>query len=331
MLDGEPSNVDALLKGRSTVLPVIIKCSAILDENGCPKGLMLLIMDQTERKRLEMELLQAHKLESVGQLASGIAHEINTPIQFVGDNIHFVQDSIQHLFNLQQIQNELLEAAKKDGLDATLTNAVDQALETADVDYLREELPLALSQSLEGVGRVASIVHAMKEFAHPGATEKVHANLGEAIQTTITVGRNKWKYVASLKTEFDDALPLVPCLVSEFNQVMLNLIVNACDAIGDFLEGTEKKGEILISTHLVGAHAEVRVQDSGGGIPKTIQSRIFDPFFTTKEVGRGSGQGLAIAREVIVNKHAGEFLFETVEDQGTTFIIRLPLEPIGQI
>jgi signal transduction histidine kinase len=166
----------------------------------------------------------------------------------------------------------------------------------------------------------------MKEFAHPGSAEKAPACLQDAIKTTLTVARNKWKYVANVETDFDEALPQVPCMVSEFNQVILNLIVNACDAIGDTVEGSDTKGQIWISTRLAGAYAEVRVRDSGGGIPEKIQRRIFDPFFTTKDIGRGSGQGLAIAREVIVNKHGGKFFFETKESVGTTFIIRLPLE-----
>ncbi|MDZ8117273.1 response regulator [Pontiella agarivorans] len=332
-LKSTPSTVESRMKNSTREFPVIIKCSAILDESGCPKGLMLVIQDQTERiksdaerKSLEMELFHAQKLEAVGQLASGIAHEINTPVQFIGDNIHFIQDSLVQLFDLQQVQAKLLEAAKSAGLDAALTDAVEQAQVNADLDYLLEELPLAISQSLEGVDRVASIVLAMKEFAHPGTTEKAPACLQEAIETTLTVARNKWKYVATVETDFDDALPPVPCLISEFNQVILNLVVNACDAISDIVEGTGEKGHILISTRLAGAHAEVSVRDSGGGIPEKIQSRIFDPFFTTKDVGRGSGQGLAIAREVIVNKHGGKFFFETEVGEGTTFIIQLPLE-----
>jgi PAS domain S-box-containing protein len=332
-LDSTPYTVESWMKNGTTELPVIIKCSAILDEDGCSEGLMLVIQDQTERiktdserKSLEMELLHAQKLEAVGQLASGIAHEINTPVQFIGDNIHFIQDSLEQLFELQRVQTKLLKVAKENGLDAALTDAVEQAQVSADLDYLREELPLAISQSLEGVDRVASIVLAMKEFAHPGSKEKAPACLQEAIETTLTVTRNKWKYVAEVETDFDDALPSVPCLVSEFNQVILNLIVNACDAIGDIVEGSDTKGQIWISTRLAGSYAEVRVRDSGGGIPEKIQGRIFDPFFTTKDVGRGSGQGLAIAREVIVNKHGGKFFFETKESVGTTFIIRLPLE-----
>lgn len=332
-LKGVAHTQELMLKRGTMELPVLVKCSTIMSEDEQPSGMMFLIIDLTERKnteadhkRLEMELYQSQKLESVGQLAAGIAHEINTPVQFVGDNIRFIQDSLQDLFDLQVSQQALLEAAKKGGIDPALTDAVEQALETADVDYLQEELPVAISQSLDGMGRVASIVRAMKEFAHPGTTEKKPADLNEAIQTTITVARNKWKYVAVLETEFDDDLPLVPCLVGEFNQVILNLIVNASDAIGDIVNGTGGMGKITISTQYSDNGVEVRVKDTGGGIPAKIQSRIFDPFFTTKEVGKGSGQGLAIAHGVIVNKHQGEFRFESEDGKGTTFIIQLPLE-----
>lgn len=333
VLAGVPSKIDTVLERDATQVAVRMKCSRILDEDGIANGLMFLIVDRTarnkadaERKRLETDLYQAQKLESVGELAAGIAHEINTPIQFVGDNLHFMQDSVQSLFSLQQVQNTLLNTVKQGALDSAVTDAVDQALELADIEYLQEELPLAISQSIEGVGRVSSIVRAMKDFAHPGSTEKTPVDLNKAIQTTITVAGNKWKYVATLVTEFDESLPLVPCLVSAFNQVVLNLIVNASDAIGDCVGSTGDKGEIRISTRCVENYVEVRVQDTGGGIPKKIQSRIFDPFFTTKEQGKGSGQGLAIGRGIIVNKHKGKFLFETEEGTGTTFIIQLPVE-----
>ncbi len=322
-----------LIKTDKSKIPVTTKCSPILDQNGNPHGLLFMISDLSERKKaeadhakLETELFHAQKLESVGQLAAGIAHEINTPVQFIGDNIRFLQGSIQDLMELQEKQNLLLEAATDKDLDTTITDAVMQAAETADVEYLQEELPRAITQSLEGVERVASIVRAMKEFAHPGTTEKAAANLNEAILTTVTVARNKWKYVAELETELDENLPLVPCLVSEFNQVILNLIVNACDAISDHATEDGKLGKINISTHSTRHSAIIKVADTGGGIPKSIQDKIFDPFFTTKEVGRGSGQGLAIARGVIVNKHNGEFKFETSPGMGTTFIIQLPLE-----
>ncbi|MBI3300896.1 MAG: HAMP domain-containing histidine kinase [Deltaproteobacteria bacterium] len=173
---------------------------------------------------------------------------------------------------------------------------------------------------------MTKIVRAMKEFSHPGSEEKVETDLNRAIETTITVARNEWKYVAELATDLDSSLPPVPCLPGEFNQVILNLIINAAHAIAVVVsEGSTSKGTITVSTRHDGDWAEIRVSDTGTGIPEAIRAKIFAPFFTTKEVGKGTGQGLAIAHSVIVDKHKGTIGFETEVGRGTTFIIRLPL------
>jgi signal transduction histidine kinase len=188
------------------------------------------------------------------------------------------------------------------------------------------EVPQAIQQSLQGIGRVTTIVRAMKEFSHPGSEEKSDTDLNRAIETTITVARNEWKYVAEVVTDFDPALPLVRCLPGEINQVILNLIVNAAHAIADVVENNGKsKGTITIRTRSQGDRVEIRVSDTGTGIPETIRAKIFDPFFTTKGVGKGTGQGLAIAHSVIVDKHGGTISCETEVGKGTTFVIRLPL------
>jgi signal transduction histidine kinase len=201
------------------------------------------------------------------------------------------------------------------------------AVEHADAGYLLEEIPKAIEQTLEGVTRVSTLVSAMKEFSHPGTKEKVLLDINHAINSTITVARNEWKYVANMETDLDPSLPLIPCQPGEFNQVILNLIVNAAHAIGDVVreEGTDK-GNIKIQTKNCLDWAEIRVQDSGSGIPEGVRTRIFDPFFTTKEIGKGTGQGLAIARSVVVDKHGGTIHFETETGIGTTFVIRLPHE-----
>jgi signal transduction histidine kinase len=199
-----------------------------------------------------------------------------------------------------------------------------------DVEFLRSEVPLAIEQSLEGLARVASIVGAMKDFSHPGSSRKEPADLNRSIASTIEVCRARWKYVAELTTDFASDLPAIPCLIAELNQVILNLIVNAADAIGEHGVGDgASKGRIAVSTRLIshdGApFVEIRVQDNGPGIPETAQRRIFEPFFTTKPVGKGTGQGLAISRNVIIQKHAGELFFNTKEGVGTTFVVRLPV------
>jgi PAS domain S-box-containing protein len=301
--------------------------NTVVNEVGGHDGLLLFAADITERRRLESQLNQAQKLESIGQLAAGIAHEINTPTQYVGDNTRFLKDSFSDLLGLLRGYDRLLEAAKRGKVNSELVAEIEAAARGADIEYLAEEIPKAIEQSLEGVDRVASIVRAMKEFSHLGGQARTAININRAIENTITVARNEWKYVAEMTTEFDESLPPVPCLRGEFNQVILNLITNAAHAIADVVgDGSKGKGQITVETRRVDGSAEVRMSDTGAGIPKEIRDRIFDPFFTTKKVGRGTGQGLTIAHSVIVDKHGGTINFETEMGRGTTFIIRLPLE-----
>lgn len=299
--------------------------------DGCDdKTYIIMGEDITTRLVLERELAQAQKLESIGQLAAGIAHEINTPTQFIGDNIRFLADSFADIRTALNRYREVLAAAKTGQWPPGLIETCDTEAQQADLDYLHEEIPKAITQTAEGIERVATIVRAMKEFAHPGSHEKVMTDLNKAIESTVSVARNEWKYVADLKINLDPSLPLVPCLVGEFNQVVLNMIVNATHAIADVVKGTTEKGTITISTQQAGDRIEVRIADTGAGIPDAIRSKIFDPFFTTKEVGKGTGQGLAIARSVVVDKHQGTITFDSRVGKGTTFIIHLPVSvPAG--
>ncbi len=281
--------------------------------------------DTTERQLLEVQLAQAQKLESIGQLAAGVAHEINTPIQYVGDNTRFLEESFQNLDKVLTRYDQLTRAAEGAGILADEVQQVHAAAGEADLEYLHEEIPRAIRQSGEGVERVAAIVKAMKEFSHPGSGEMKTIDLNHAIESTLTVSRNEWKYVADAVTEFDPQLPAVRCLPGEFNQVILNLVVNAAHAIADVKGRGTAKGRITVSTRRDGDWAEIRVRDTGTGIPEAVRGRIFTPFFTTKEVGRGTGQGLAIAHTVVVKKHGGTLEFETEEGQGTTFVVRLPI------
>jgi PAS domain S-box-containing protein len=282
--------------------------------------------DITRQLALERQLIQAQKLESIGQLAAGIAHEINTPMQYLGDNTHFLKDSFDNVADLVSLSNRLLTALKEDSLTEQLTREVEKAIEKADLEYLSEEIPKAIDQSLEGIGRVSSIVRAMKEFSHPGVEGKVAADLNKAIESTITVSRNEWKYVADMTTDFDPALTLVQCYPGELNQVILNLLTNAAYAIKKQLgDNPSRKGMIKVSTRLDGDWVEIAISDTGTGIPESIGRRVFDPFFTTKEVGKGTGQGLAICHSVIVEKHKGTITFNSQVGVGTSFIIRLPI------
>jgi PAS domain S-box-containing protein len=281
-----------------------------------------------ERQRMELQLRQSQKLESVGQLAAGIAHEINTPTQYVGDNTRFVKDSFAAISEVLQNHAALLTAAKQNSITPELLARSEALLAASDLEYLCEQIPAALRESLEGVERVTNIVRAMKEFSHPGGKEKTPADLNKAIESTTTVARNTWKYVADLKLELAPDLPAVPCFLGEFNQCVLNLVVNAAHAIGDVVkQNPGTKGLITVQTRRDSDFIEVRVTDTGTGIAEANRQKIFEPFFTTKDVGKGTGQGLAMIYGCIVKQHGGTVTFETEVGRGTTFILRLPLKP----
>jgi two-component system NtrC family sensor kinase len=295
-----------------------------LDYDG-RKARLAIAQDVTERNRLEIDLRQAQKLEAVGRLAAGIAHEINTPIQFVGDNMQFLHDAFSDLSKVMEKYRHLSDAAANGVAGMMLADEVAEAEMAVDINYLVEEIPKAIAQSLDGVARVATLVRAMKEFAHPDRKERAAADINAALLSTLTVARNELKYVADVETEFGH-LPLAVCNIGELNQVFLNLLVNAAHAIGDAVNGTGQKGVIRVRTAVEDDAVLISIADTGGGIPEDIRDRIFDPFFTTKESGRGTGQGLAIARSVVVDKHGGTLTFASEVGKGTTFFIRLPLE-----
>jgi len=296
-----------------------------------PTGLLILVQDVTEKHLLDDQLRSAQKMEAIGQLASGIAHEINTPIQYVGDNTLFLKESWEQMTKLLETAQQLCDRMKAGGRGTPPWAEFDAAVQAADLPFLRDEVPKAIEQTLGGVDRVAKIVRAMKEFSHPGSTEKQAVDLNKAIEATVTIARNEWKYVADVELQLDPDLPAVVCLGAEINQVLLNLLVNAAHAIAEAQQrGGKGRGIITISSSHDGPWAELRIQDSGAGIAENVRGRIFDPFFTTKEVGKGSGQGLTLAQTVIVKKHAGRIWFDTETGQGTTFFVRLPVsgEPV---
>jgi len=299
---------------------------APVDFPGGPHTLVLLT-DLTQRRQQEQQWLHIQKLESIGQLASGIAHEINTPSQYVTDNLQFLRDAFADLLMLQQAQQVLRQEAELGAVSAETLQGVDSALLQADMEYLLEQIPRALTQSVEGMQRVAHIVGAMKEFSHPGGAEMTPVDLARLVENAITVARNEWKYSAEVTTDFDPGLPLVPCYSDELGQVVLNLVVNAAHAIADKVIEDKAMGHIGIGVARAGDWVEIRISDDGKGIPESIRHRVFDPFFTTKPVGKGTGQGLAIAHAVVVQKHHGSIELRSVEGEGTTFVIRIPIEP----
>ncbi len=275
-----------------------------------------------EKEILHAQLLQAHKLESVGQLASGIAHEINTPTQFVSSNVGFLDEAFA---DIQEVVAGLIRAGQEKSLSV---EGLRQALETADWPYLAKEIPLAIQQSREGLSRVAHLVRAMKEFSHPGGKEAELVDINHLVDITVTVARNEWKYSSEVHLELAEGLPGVFCMAGEIGQVLLNLLVNAAHAISEKLGPTPEggKGIITIKTEVDGLAVLIHFTDNGCGIPDFARTKIFDPFFTTKAVGSGTGQGLAIAYDVVTRKHAGTLTFTTAVGVGTTFTIRLPIK-----
>jgi signal transduction histidine kinase len=273
------------------------------------------------RERLENELHLAQRLESIGQLASGIAHEINTPMQYIGDNVTFLSSAFRNLTGyLQSVVAALAEPAEAWGEARPRLVAAQKKVK---LNFLVDEIPKALDASRDGIEHVSKIVLAMKSFAHQDQDEKALSDINRTLSDTLTVAQNEYKSFANVKTDLGE-LPPVLCFAGKLNQVFLNLIVNAAQAIED-----AKKpdfGLIVVESRVTQGHVEVRVSDDGCGIPPTIQHRVFDQFFTTKEVGRGSGQGLSLARRIVVDAHGGTISFESTPGVGTTFIVRLPID-----
>jgi PAS domain S-box-containing protein len=314
-------------KREATVHFVGFSVRPIFSTSNNKLGFIVTGADVTERKCLEEQLRQAQKLEAIGQLAAGIAHEINTPTQFVGDNTTFVKKSWEPIISLLDFcRNMHEEAAKTGSVSLQSLAAFDRLSEECDLPYLREEIPHAIDQSLEGLQRVAKIVRAMKEFSYRGADEMEPVDLNRAIEATITVAKGEWKHVADVVTDLAPEIPTVFGMSGELKQVFLNLIVNAAHAIADVAnKDAGKKGQITITTRLDGDAVEVSIKDTGAGISDDVRSRIFEPFFTTKPLGKGTGQGLALAHSIVVNRHQGKIWFHTRFGEGTTFFVRLPI------
>jgi signal transduction histidine kinase len=300
-------------------IPVLVSAATQRDIEGRVLSLVFVALDISERRRLEIELRQAQKLESLGQLSAGVAHEINTPMQFIGDNLHYVCEAFE---GLRPLLDALPEFESE--LPARSAQRLRELSERADLEFLRKRLPKSIVSALDGVKRVSHIVEAMRAFSHP-QTEKTAVDLNRGLMDTLTVAHNEYKYVADVRCELGELPPIV-CNGGDMNQVFLNLIVNAAHAIATRQRGDDKRrGRIHVRSWRKHDTAVFAIADDGCGIPREIRHRVFDPFFTTKEVGKGTGQGLSISRSVVVDHHHGSLSFDSEEGHGTTFFIRLPL------
>jgi signal transduction histidine kinase len=279
-----------------------------------------------QRKLMEQELAEAQKLEAIGHLAAGLAHEINTPMQYIGTNLRFTGSGFTALARLMASYERLLEAARHDRPEPRLVSDVDCQLQAVRADGLVEEIPKAIRQSLEGVGHVAAIIRAIEDCSQPSRGGKAAADLNQVVQNAIIVSQNHWKPVAELIADFDPSLPPIICCPSELAQATVNLLVNAAQAIAGAEPSAAGKGRITVRTRRRDDLAEIRVEDTGMGIPEAIRTKVFDQFFTTRDVGQGMGQGLSIAQAIVVGKHGGTIGFESQTGQGTAFTVRLPLD-----
>jgi signal transduction histidine kinase len=280
--------------------------------------------ERRERRRTEEELRLAQRLEAVGQLASGVAHEINTPTQYCMDNTRFFEEAFGDLVKVLRSYEALAAAvAARDDVAAPLAE-VAKTRDAVDVDFLLDDLPEAIEQSLTGLRQVATIVRALKDFSHPGSGSMAPVRLADLVRTTVLLSRGEHKYVADVVVSVPDDLPEVPCREGSIKQVLLNLIVNAAHAVSS--RPDLDRGTIEVWAEASEEQVRVEVRDDGCGIPKRARDRVFDLFFTTKEVGEGTGQGLALAHRVIREEHGGRLGFDTEEGVGTTFWFELPLQ-----
>ena len=312
------SRFDLRLKARQEIRFVLVTPVAQDAGGGQPLGYWLLFLDITERRMLESQLLQTQKLEAIGQLAAGIAHEINTPTQYVMNNMWFITEGVENL-------GQALDACRAAIAGGEGRKALASREEELQIPFYLDELPSAISETMQGLDRISAIVNSVKQFAHPGHDRQEAVDLNELVEKTVNLSRNEWKYVADMAVDLDPHLPRVVCSSQGIGQVLLNLVVTAAHAVMDVPKGTERPGKITIETRSLGDLVRIRVMDNGSGIPHHARDHVFEPFFTTKPVGKGTGQGLFIAHRVVVKEHGGEIRFETESDQGTTFIISLPV------
>ena len=300
----------------------------IYSESGEAVGLNGLLTNITTQKQISRELDRSQMLRSIGKLSAGIAHEINTPIQFLGDNMRFLDDSFTQISELIQIYTALRNNLSEKDAEKELVDKIFAKEEDIDFDFLIDEIPQAIEQSQNGIKLVSTIVSAMRDFSHIDDKRKASADLNKALASTIIILRNELKYVADVKKDFDENLPEIVCCIDDIHQVFLNLLINAAHSIEERINtGETQRGEITVKTSQQGSEVVVSVSDTGMGISPEIREKIFEPFFTTKSKGRkGTGQGLAMVMSIVEGKHDGKVELESEVGVGTTFTVKLPIE-----
>ena len=322
-----PTKRPVLLTNENTRILISGKITPILVDQKKHIGYVIVFDDVTQKELMAAQSLLSSKMESIGQLAAGIAHEINTPIQYLGDNLNYINHTIEVLEEIDQKQFDLIKLVAQQKKFQKYEEDIVELRKKKRVDHFYSEGPVAVKESLEGIERVRKIVLAIREFSHSTVRENLLSDINKGILTTITISRNEWKYCADLETDLDPNLPMVWCRIDELNQVLLNMIVNATHAIKEKQKNsTPEKGKITIKTTHTDERVFITITDTGCGIPDEIVGRIFDPFFTTKEVGKGTGQGLSLAHNIIVNNHHGMIHVQSIINVGTTFTIELPIK-----
>ncbi|HEY6557892.1 MAG TPA: PAS domain-containing protein [Polyangiaceae bacterium] len=295
----------------------------IFDSNGQVIKTLGVSRDITDRKRMELELRHAQKLESVGRLAAGIAHEINTPIQFIGDDMHFIRKAFEDVLALCDTYQLFVQRAAGGAVSAADVAEIRDAEARAGLAFVSKNVRPALDAVQEGMTRVTTLVRALKEFGNPDQGERCEADINLELANTLSVSNNELRCVADVELDLG-TLPGVLCCPGDLRQVFLNLLLNAAHSIADVCARTGQRGRIKVTTRALEDKVVVSISDTGTGIPEDLRSKIFDPFFTTKEVGKGIGQGLTMARMIVVAKHQGSLTFDTAMGVGTTFHVALP-------
>ena len=323
-----PQQLKRNYAGESSSFQTILR--PICASHGQNRYLVCILTPLTVMQRVESPSDSSKKMEAIGLLASGIAHEINTPSQYVSDNLRFVKESFEKLEPIVTWAEESLRSDGNGNSAGSIPDDVRQRFSETDVAFLKAEIPQAVDQSLDGISLISSIIRSMKDIAHPGTGKKELVDINRAIESAVCISRHEWKYVADVETDLKEDLPQVPCYSGEIDQVVLNLVINAAHAISEVRNDRDfAPGKIRVSTSQPDKDwIEIQVCDTGSGIPEQFQNRIFERFFTTKKPGQGSGQGLPISRSIVVERHSGQIGFETEPGKGTTFTVRLPIDDI---